>query len=172
MSPGALQAIADRTISISGYSKTFSITGWRVGYCVCDARWAETIGYVNDLYYVCAPAPLQAGVAAGIEGLGEDYYSELREAFTRKRDGICVALESAGFGFAKPQGAYYILADASHIPGSSSKDRAMELLRRVGVASVPGEAFFSGTGGESLLRFCYAKEDADLEEACRRLRSL
>ena len=84
---------------------------------------------------------------------------------------ICDALRDAGFRFAEPQGAYYILADASHLPGGSSKERAMNLLRATGVASVPGEAFFSDEGGEALLRFCYAKEDAELEDACRRLRA-
>jgi aminotransferase len=170
LSPGALDVIADRTITVSGYSKTFSITGWRIGYCVCPARWAEMIGFVNDLVYVCAPAPLQAGVAAGIEELEQDYYEGLNRAFALKRAMICEALRDAGFRFAEPQGAYYILADASHLPGSSSKERAMNLLRATGVASVPGEAFFSDDGGEALLRFCYAKEDAELEDACRRLR--
>jgi len=171
VSPGALAEIADRTITVSGYSKTFSITGWRVGYCVCPVRWAEMIGYVNDLVYVCAPAPLQAGVAAGIEELSHDYYAALASAFAVKRAMICDALRDAGFRFAEPQGAYYILADASHLPGDSSKERAMNLLRATGVASVPGEAFFSDEGGEALLRFCYAKEDAELEDACRRLRA-
>ena len=171
VSPGALAEIRDRTITVSGYSKTFSITGWRVGYCVCPVRWAEMIGYVNDLVYVCAPAPLQAGVAAGIEELSHDYYAALASAFAVKRAMICDALRDAGFRFAEPQGAYYILADASHLPGGSSKERAMNLLRATGVASVPGEAFFSDEGGEALLRFCYAKEDAELEDACRRLRA-
>lgn len=172
LSPGALQAIADRTITISGYSKTFSITGWRIGYCVCRPKWAEMIGYVNDLVYVCAPAPLQAGVAAGIEGLGPCYYEELRQTFVAKREMVCRGLEQAGFGFARPQGAYYILAEAGHIPGADSKQKAMSLLRMTGVAAVPGEAFFAGPGGESLLRFCYAKEDHELAAACERLGQL
>lgn len=171
VSPGALAEIADRTITISGYSKTFSITGWRIGYCVCPARWAEMIGYVNDLVYVCAPAPLQAGVAAGIEELSPDYYEGLKQAFAGKRAMICSALRDSGFHFTEPQGAYYILADASHVPGDTSKERAMNLLRATGIASVPGEAFFSDAGGEALLRFCYAKEDAELDDACRRLRA-
>ncbi len=165
-SPGAMREIADRTITVSGYSKTFSITGWRIGYVVCDARWAEMIGYVNDLVYVCAPAPLQAGVAAGIDRLRPDYYQELFRTFDRKRSVITQSLRRAGFGFAMPQGAYYLLADASHLEGVSSKEKAMLLLERAGVASVPGEAFFHAEGGERLLRFCYAKEDHELAEAC------
>lgn len=172
VSPGALPEIADRTITVSGYSKTFSITGWRIGYCVANARWAEMIGYVNDLVYVCAPAPLQAGVAEGIRSLGSDYYAEVLGEFTKKRELVCEALRTAGFGLVPPRGAYYVLADASHLPGESAWDRAMYLLKETGVASVPGDAFYSAGGGEKLLRFCYAKEDPVLEEACGRLRRL
>lgn len=170
VSPGALPEIADRTITVSGYSKTFSITGWRIGYCVANSRWAEMIGFVNDLFYVCAPAPLQAGVAEGIRGLGDDYYAGLVGEFTRKREKICRALREAGFGLVPPRGAYYVLADASHLPGETAWERAMYLLKESGVASVPGDAFFFSTGdGSRLLRFCYAKEDDVLDEACRRL---
>lgn len=169
VSPGSIASIADRTITISGYSKTFSITGWRVGYCVADRRWAETIGHVSDLVYVCAPAPLQAGVAAGIVGLGDAYYAGLAASFTHKRDLITSALRRAGFRFVDPAGAYYILADASHLPGDGSRDRAMRLLQATGVASVPGSAFYDTDAGDSLLRFCYAKEDDVLADACRRL---
>ena len=171
LSPGALPAIADRTITVSGYSKTFSITGWRIGYCVGHKTWVEMIGYVNDLVYVCAPAPLQAGVAAGIESVGPQYYEKLRGQFLGKRELICKALEQAGFGFSRPQGSYYVLADAGHLPGPSSKRRAMHLLEKTGVAAVPGEAFFSA-GGETFLRFCFAKDDLELQEAGERLRRL
>jgi aminotransferase len=172
LSPGSLASIADRTITISGYSKTFSITGWRIGYCVCAAKWAEMIGYVNDLVYVCAPAPLQAGVAAGINSLGVEYYDQLRRSFEKKRNIICEGLDRAGFKFSLPQGAYYILAEADHIEGASCKEKAMNLLRLTGVAAVPGDAFYSEKGGENLLRFCYAKEDAELIDACNRLERL
>jgi aminotransferase len=172
-SPGAWPGMADRTITVSGYSKTFSITGWRIGYCVGNARWIEMIGYVNDLVYVCAPAPLQAGVAAGIMSLSAGYYSGLRKSFEIKRDILCRGLRKAGFTFNLPKGAYYILADATHIPGRDSKEKAMALLEISGVASVPGEAFYSeGEGGRNLLRFCYAKEDEELAEACERLSKL
>ena len=172
-SPGAWPGMAERTITVSGYSKTFSITGWRIGYCVGDARWIEMIGYVNDLVYVCAPAPLQAGVAAGIACLSAEYYSGLRKSFGIKRDILCGGLRKAGFTFNLPQGAYYILADAAHIPGKDSKEKAMALLEITGVASVPGEAFYSeAEGGRNLLRFCYAKKDSELSEACDRLSKL
>jgi len=171
LSVGSFPEVADRTVTISGYSKTFSITGWRIGYSVCDARWAEMIGYVSDLVYVCAPAPLQSGVARGIAELGPDYYQGLKEAFDTKRRIISEGLLEAGFQFPLPRGAYYILAEASHLPGRTGKERAMHLLEKTGVASVPGDAFYASGGGD-LLRFCYAKEDEDLREACRRLRAL
>jgi aminotransferase len=169
VSIGAMPEAADRTITISGYSKTFNITGWRIGYAVADARWAEMIGYVNDLVYVCAPAPLQAGVAAGIEALPRSYYEGLVRDFRVKRETLCSALAEAGFGLAPPHGAYYVLADASHIPGRDSKEKALRLLRDARVASVPGGAFFHDDAGERFLRFCFAKDDAELAEAAGRL---
>jgi aminotransferase len=88
-----------------------------------------------------------------------------------KRDLLCTTLEQIGLAPSWPQGSYYVLADASFIPGNNSKEKAMYLLGNAGVASVPGEAFFSG-GGRNLLRFCFAKTDSDLQEACRRLSRL
>ena len=82
----------ERTITIAGVSKTFSITGWRIGHRICVARWAQTIGYFNDLVYVCAPAPLQMGVASGLRQLDPDYYGKLAQEYVRKRDQICEAL--------------------------------------------------------------------------------
>jgi aminotransferase len=169
VSIGALPEAKDRTITISGYSKTFNITGWRIGYAVASRRWAEMIGYVNDLIYVCAPAPLQAGVAAGIETLGRDYYDGLVTDFRAKREKLCSALREAGFGLVAPRGAYYVLADASHIPGRDSREKAFHLLREARVASVPGGAFFHDDAGENFLRFCFAKDDAQLAEAGERL---
>lgn len=167
--PATLPGMRERTITISGLSKTFSITGWRIGYCLCDARWAQTIGYFNDLVYVCAPAPLQIGVARGLEALGSDYYDSLSRDYAGKRDRICLALRKAGLNPHVPQGAYYVLADISGLPGKNSKEKTMHLLKKTGVASVPGEAFYDGGGGENLARFCFAKEDAVLEEACKKL---
>lgn len=172
ISPATLPGMAGRTLTISGYSKTFSITGWRIGYTVCAARWAGMIGYANDLVYVCAPAPLQMGVAAGIRGLDASFYLGLRDEFDRKRGQLCDALAAAGLTPHVPQGAYYVLADASRLPGRTSKERAMGLLHKTGVAGVPGSAFYHDEGGENLIRFCFAKPDGELDEACRRLKSL
>jgi len=169
MSMATLPDMAERTITIGGYSKTFSVTGWRIGYSVAARPWSQAIGAVNDLLYVCAPAPLQMGVADGILELPDDFYYDLARSYQRKRDRFCSALDEAGLSPSIPQGAYYVLADVSKVPGSNGKARAMYLLEKTGVAGVPGEAFFSGREGESFIRFSYAKTDEDLDDACRRL---
>lgn len=171
--PATIPGLRERCVTISGASKTFSVTGWRIGYVVAKPEWARMIGYMSDLVYVCAPAPLQAGVAAGLIGLPDGYYESLRADYGSKRAMVCSALEKVGLPPVSPQGAYYILADFSRLPGRTGKERAMHLLERTGVAAVPGEAFFSRPeDGYSLARFCYAKTDADLKEACRRLEKL
>lgn len=169
VSMASLPGMAERTITIGGYSKTFSITGWRIGYSVAARQWSQAIGAMNDLLYVCAPTPLQAGVAAGIRELPDAFYRALAKEYQQKRDRFCAALAQAGLPPAVPQGAYYVLADATRLPGDNGKERAMHLLRQVGVAGVPGEAFFSTPEGSRYIRFSYAKTDTDLEEACRRL---
>lgn len=172
ISPGSIQSIADQTITISGYSKTFSITGWRIGYAICHEKWAQMIGYINDLFYVCAPAPLQLGVARGINELPAEFYRNLCDQYYVKRNKLCQVLTDVGITPFVPQGAYYVLADVGRLPGATSKEKAMYLLQKTGVATVPGEAFFSDGRGENLVRFCYAKDDAVIDEACQRLKSL
>ena len=172
VSIGSLPGMRERTITISGFSKTFSITGWRLGYCIADARWTGAIGYFHDLAYICAPSPFQHAAAAGLDELKADFYRELGEDYARKRRVLCDALRKCGLEPSEPQGSYYVLADASALPGHTSKERAMFLLSETGVAAVPGAAFYHGGGGEQLLRFCFAKTDADLEEGCRRLEKL
>lgn len=170
--PASISGSRERTITISGLSKTFSITGWRIGYCLCDRQWAEAIGYFSDLVYVCAPAPLQAGVATGLKVLSDDYYVALGKEYHAKRDKICSALSRVGLTPFVPQGAYYVLSDISTLPGKSSKERAMYLLRETGVACVPGGAFYHDDFGETLARFCFAKDNEVLDEACRRIERL
>lgn len=172
ISPGSIEGMQGRTISISGFSKTFSITGWRIGYSVSSAQWARRIGYMNDLVYVCAPSPLQYGVATSLAKLNRSFYEGLSLEYMKKRDCICEALTRANLLPYIPQGAYYVLADASSLPGTSSKDKAMFLLQQTGVASVPGEAFFHRENGKALLRFCFAKTDRELQDACNRLERL
>ena len=160
----------DVTITISGFSKTFSVTGWRIGYVAADARVIAPIGLVNDLFYVCAPTPLQWGIARALE-IGEDYYRNLAADYEKKRDLLATALTESGFTPFVPEGAYYMLAE---IPDSfaDSREAAMALIEEAGVASVPGPSFYASNRGDRLLRFCFAKDFGALEEACRRLRSL
>ena len=172
ISPATLPGMRERTITVSGYSKTFSITGWRVGYTICDRKWAQAIAYFHDLVYVCAPAPLQIGVAEGIRKLPESFYQQIGKEYVHKRDLLCGTLKEIGLTPSVPKGAYYVLADASIIPGSNSKEKSMRLLQETGVATVAGRAFYHAAGGDNLVRFCFAKTDAELEEACRRLKTL
>lgn len=170
--PATLLGMKERTITISGLSKTFSVTGWRVGYCLCHEHWTQAIGYFNDLMYVCAPVPLQLGVAKGLLELNEAYYQELVFSFQKKRDLLCEALTNAGLHPYIPEGAYYALPDISPLPGNTSKDRAMYLLHKTGVACVPGLTFYHDDLGENLARFCFAKDDKTLEEACKKIQNL
>ena len=172
LSMAAIPGMRDRTIVISGFSKTFSVTGWRVGYLVADARWTPSIGYFHDLLYICAPAPLQHAVADGLEQLEPEFYTGLAREYGTKREMLLSALRDAEMAPHTPDGAYYILADVSRIEGSTAAEKARALLRRTGVAAVAGSAFFQPGRGENLLRFCFAKRDMDLAEACRRLRTL
>lgn len=169
ISPATLPGMQERTITISGVSKSFSITGWRIGYCICDARWAQTIGYFNDLIYVCAPAPLQIGAAKGLLELDQRYYDRISKEHENKRDIICDTLSKVGLEPHIPQGAYYVLADISKLPGKNSKERAMHLLKKTGIACVPGEAFYHDDAGEHLARFCFAKEARIIDNATQRI---
>jgi len=164
-----LPGMRQRTLTLGGFSKTFSITGWRIGYLIASAELCHKLGQVHDLVYVCAPAPLQIGVARGLEQLPDSFYEDLKLEYARKRQKLCASLERAGITPHVPQGAYYVLADSRNLPGVGAKERALALLRLSGVAAVPGSAFFEGGRGDDLLRFSYAKREAELDEACRRL---
>jgi aminotransferase len=172
ISPATIPGMRERTILMSGFSKTFSVTGWRVGYLIADARWVPSIGYFHDLTYVCAPAPMQQGCADGVEKLGAEFYEGLAREHEGKRTMIVDALRDAGMRPHVPDGAYYVLASAANLPGVTAAAKARALLAKTGVASVAGSAFFRPGKGEDLLRFCFAKKDRDLAEACRRLRAL
>ncbi len=172
ISLASLPDMWERTITISGLSKTFSITGWRIGYSVCREEWTAAIANFSDLVYVCAPTPLQIGAAAGLMQLDDDYFRQLAEKYQAKRERLCSALAESGLTPCIPQGAYYVLADVSSLPGNDSTERAMYLLHETGVASVPGETFLTGPEGKGIVRFCFAKEDEVIEDACRRLGAL
>ncbi|HEV7921221.1 MAG TPA: pyridoxal phosphate-dependent aminotransferase [Thermoanaerobaculia bacterium] len=168
-SMASLESCRDLTITVSGFSKTFSVTGWRIGYVAAEARVISSIGLVNDLFYVCAPTPLQWGIARALE-VGDDYYTQLAADYEKKRDLLADALREVGFTPYVPQGAYYMLAE---VPAELGDDRkaADWLIENARVASVPGSAFYVSERGKRLLRFCFAKDFGALEEACRRLRA-
>jgi aminotransferase len=174
ISIATMPGMAGRTITISGFSKTFSVTGWRLGYLTGSSRWLPAIGNFHDLTYICAPAPLQHGAAAGLLQLPASFYTEMAAEYEQKRDLVCAALTKCGLTPSVPNGAYYILADATAVPGKDAKEKARRLLRDTGIAAVAGSAFFSTddrgrNAGDHLLRFCYAKKQSDLQEACQRL---
>lgn len=169
ISMATLPGMWDRTVTISGYSKTFSITGWRIGYVAAHRELAAPIGLTNDLYYVCAASPMQYAVAEGLSTLGTDFYANLASDYQRKRDRFCEALREANLEPRVPEGAYYVLADIRSLDCDNAKDASMKLLEEVGIASIPGSAFFHGEAGEGLARFCFAREDATLDQAAERL---
>jgi aminotransferase len=172
LSLATLPGMWERTVTISGFSKTFSITGWRLGYVVAHRDLAGPIGLVNDLFYVCAPTPLQHGVAEGMARLDESYYEQMRRDYQDKRDFFCEALDGVGLTPYVPDGAYYVLADVRPLGCADDKAAAMHLLEEGGVASVPGRAFYASQAGASLTRFCFAKEWDVLREAAARLEAL
>lgn len=172
ISPGSIKSFNNKVVTISGYSKTYSITGWRIGYLVCQKDWVQMIGYMNDMIYVCAPTPLQMGVAGGINKLPDKYYSRLCQLFSKKRNIICEYLQKAGLTPNIPQGSYYVLANASIVPGKTDKEKALYLLHKTKVAAVPGSAFYHSDKNTNLLRFCFAKDDSVLHAAGKRLLKL
>jgi aminotransferase len=172
ISPATLPGMKERTIVISGFSKTFSVTGWRLGYVTADKKWMGAMSYFHDLTYVCAPSALQHGAAAGLEQLPPSFYTQLAADHQDKRARMLSALTDAGLTPTTPAGAYYVLADATSLKGKTAAEKARNLLAATGVASVAGSAFFRPGRGENLLRFCFAKKDHDLDEACKRLRKL
>ncbi|HSK20224.1 MAG TPA: aminotransferase class I/II-fold pyridoxal phosphate-dependent enzyme [Longimicrobiales bacterium] len=172
-----LDGMRERTITISGASKTFSVTGWRVGWIVAPADLTAAIRKVHDFLTVGAPAPLQEACAVAIEQLGDDYYSALCAGYRERRDILYAGLVSAGFRCAPPAGAYYILADFSDLSEDADDVFARRLARGTGngdgVAGVPGSSFFHDPmQGRTLIRFAFCKQLPTLEAAVGRLRGL
>jgi aspartate/methionine/tyrosine aminotransferase len=165
-----LPGMADRTITISGASKTFSITGWRIGTIVAPPDVTDAIRKVHDFLTVGAPAPLQEGVAAAIETLGDDYYEGLSRDYRRRRDILCDGLVRAGFKCRPPQGAYYVMADFSELSDLPDGEFATWLTAEHGVAPVPGSSFYSRPElGRTYVRFAFCKTDQMLQDAVARL---
>jgi aspartate/methionine/tyrosine aminotransferase len=165
-----LEGMRDRTITISGASKTFSVTGWRIGTIVAPAPVTDAVRKVHDFLTVGAPAPLQDAVAVGMETLGRDYYEGLARDYRRRRDVMCEGLRAAGFSLTPPQGAYYVLADFSALSDLPDTQFAVWLTKEIGVAPVPGSSFYSKRGmGRRLVRFAFCKTEPMLREAVTRL---
>ena len=161
-----------RTVTISGLSKTFSCTGWRLGYAVAPPEMTSPIRKVHDFLTVGAPAPLQAAGAIGM-AFGPDYYNEMALDYRERRDMMVNALDEAGFKFCAPEGAYYILADFTAISDLRGVEFALWLAKEVGVATVPGTSFYHDPKlGETVTRFAFCKKKETLEKAGERLAAM
>jgi aminotransferase len=166
-----LPEMAGRTITISGASKTFAVTGWRIGTIVAPPDATDAIRKVHDFLTVGAPAPLQEAVAVAMETLGRDYYDELARAYRRRRDILCDGLVKSGFRCRVPAGAYYVLADFSALSDKSDTEFAEWLTVTHKVAPVPGSSFYSRPElGRHLARFAFCKTAELLADAAERLR--
>lgn len=166
----ALPGMRERTICCGSLSKTYSITGWRLGYTIAPAEITDRIKKVHDFLTVGAAAPLQEAVIPGLK-FGQDYYDELKATYTHKRDLFCDGLAAAGLRFSRPQGAYYVMVDISEWGCESDLDFCYRLAEKVGVGAVPGSSFFHEPVNH-LIRFHFAKKDETLREALDRLQSI
>ncbi len=171
-----LPGMADRTVTISGISKSYSVTGWRVGYAVASPELSLGIRRAHDFITVGAPHPVQEAAVTALE-FPDAYYTYLRESYHARRDLLFEQVEAAGFIAWKPRGAYYILTEAAHFmkrydcPDDTAF--AMHLIKEVGVATVPGSSFYAHAElGRTKIRFCFPKTDDMLIEAGRRLQKL
>lgn len=170
ISIGSLPSMRDRTVTISGFSKTYSVTGWRVGYIIANAELTNAIKKVHDFVTVGAPHPLQIACAEALS-LPQSYYVELQQDYDKKRRMLLDSLSSIGFDCVDPAGAYYIWSDFSQIDEKSDDlEFARNLVEKVGVAAVPGSSFYyKSTRGSKKIRFTFSKKMETLEKACERL---
>ena len=168
-----LRLLGERTLTIGGFSKTFSITGWRIGYLAGPADLVDAIGLVQDQMLVCAPRPLQRGVQRALAELPASFYTDLSRDYEGRRDRFCSALEDAGFEVTRPQGAYYAMAGYGAVLGDREPyDAVMSLIERTRINAVPGNLFHADGSGVRTIRFHFAVADEVLDECCRRLREL
>jgi aminotransferase len=172
ISLASLPGMRERTITINSMSKTYSVTGWRVGYAIAPPQITDAIRKMHDFLTVGAAAPLQqAGITA--LRLSEGYYHKLRDEYLKRRDRLLGALENAGFKCFKPFGAYYIMTDISAFEFADDIAFTRHLIEKVGVAPVPGSSFYSDRSlGSQQVRFTFCKKEATLDEAVRRLTKL
>ena len=169
VSIGLLDGMRDRTITIGSFSKTYSVTGWRVGYALAGREITARLRKIHDFLTVGAPAPLQHACVTALS-LPESYYRELARGYDRKRKILYGGLKKAGFSCQLPEGAYYIFTDIAEF-GMPDVAFARKLVETAGVAAVPGSSFYH-EGGETNLRFTFSKKDETLHEACRRLETM
>lgn len=165
-----LPGMAERTISCSSLSKTYSITGWRLGYIISSPYIIDNARKVHDFLTVGAAAPLQEAALAGLI-MPDSYYDELRNIYTEKRDIFLKGLDEAGLKYTNPQGAYYVMVDISEFTSGSDLEFCEWLAKEVGVAAVPGSSFFKEDVNH-LIRFHFAKKTETLLEAVARLKTL
>lgn len=165
----------DRTVTISSLSKTYSCTGWRLGYAIASPERTAAIRKVHDFLTVGAPAPLQAAGAVGF-AFDAEYYNHLADGYCARRDQLAAALAHAGFTFSTPEGAYYILADFSGVRGGDAEDDlafGLWLAREVGVVGVPGSSFYGDKSrGRTQIRFAFCKKAETIAAAAERLATL
>ena len=167
-----IEGMADRTITMNGLSKTYSVTGWRVGWTISPPSLTGAIRKVHDFLTVGAPAPLQEAGAVAL-GLPDDYYRRLAENYRVRRDVLMKTLARHHFTVYRPYGAYYIMTDISAFGFNDDVEFARYLVKDIGVAAVPGSSFYKTPGvGKTKLRFCFCKKDETLAEADRRMERL
>ncbi len=166
----SLPGMRERTISCSSLSKTYSITGWRLGYTIAAPEVTERIKKVHDFLTVGAAAPLQEAVIPGLQ-FGQEYYDELTALYTRKRDLLCDGLERLGLPHNRPEGAYYVMVDISEFGYDDDLAFCTELAQKVGVGAVPGSSFFAEPE-HRYIRLHFAKRDETLNAALNRLEGL
>lgn len=166
----SLPGMWERTISCSSLSKTYSITGWRLGYTIAPEAITERIKKVHDFLTVGAAAPLQEAVIPGLN-FGQDYYDKLQATYTHKRDLFLKGLKDVGLEFSEPQGAYYVLMDITPFGYDNDLEFCQVLAKEVGVGAVPGSSFFREPVNH-LIRFHFAKKDETLNEALNRLEAI
>lgn len=171
--PATVPGLEDRTVTINALSKTYAVTGWRVGWAIAPPQLTDAIRKVHDFLTVGAPAPLQAAGAVAMR-LPDEYYATMAEQYRERRDVLCAALADAGFRFRVPDGAYYVLCETDDVdPDGDSSAFARRLVVQPGVAAVPGTSFFADPAdGARLLRFAFPKRLATLRDAGHRLRVL
>lgn len=166
----SLPGMFERTISCSSLSKTYSITGWRLGYCIAPENIIEQIKKVHDFLTVGAAAPLQEAAVVGLE-FKDDYYDELQKLYTHKKDLFINGLKELNIPHTEPQGAYYVMVDISEFGYDSDLDFCVDLIKNVGVAAVPGSSFFKEEENR-YIRFHFAKKDETLLAALNRLKDM